>query len=622
MNGNANDHSSKQSGGKRGNSSTPFEWEAKHHGHLDAKPLRLASERRQSISIARQRRYLAEPQPDPIEPYITGRYEDMDGKWTFHVNQAGTHIEVWMSEVVNAATRRPKQLLRLAGDRWKDDNYYLYLHDKPGEKAGTVRKRYVYGTKHLDIYLRGNGIEVSFDAVQNTNYPVLSESAMETIPSDQPVVKLHEWSPLVRSQVKWLRKMLAPIVLDPYIREFFSLPATGDTRSKVRRHEILMELDEYIGEVFSTTPPDGWHPDDMALVQFTARGLLAGTLCTFNSSRSHFDWIQTMVSISTGELDWKKHPSKLPSHLGMIPANAVLKAEQLHEYAVDFKIGGFAGELFASVGGWIGALTVEKKSPPTWKRMYDVVFAQIGAGFSIGVQIGQQNDGTARSSLAYTADDIPGSCTLMASGVHAGLISAGPGMLIINGRTLPPLAFNLTSLDSGNLELGGGVDVLTFMQGWIFRPFIKNHRSKPHPAKILRDEEFSATGHHADEIHFRLGDALLTEDARQLLRIVCARELKSFSDCGSILAIVGHADRVDTEERNIELSKLRAFNTLQAIKDILGNDLRIMPEKTSLSAMGEERAKEGGDVDGFPNPKWRKVEIIINHRLVLNLRGE
>lgn len=612
-------------GGKRGNTGTPFEWESKHHGHLESRTPLMAEKNKQSIVISRKRRYLADPDADPMEPYITGRYEDVDGKWTFHVNQAGKHIEVWMSEVISAEMRRPKQMIRLAGDRFDDSMFSLYLEGKPEKLIGTVRRFWDFGTKHLEVYLSGNDIELKFVAVQNNGYPVLSESGMAVVDPPLPVVRLNEWSPLVKSEVKWLRKKLGPEELDPYIKEFFSLSAAADMRATLRRHEIVMELDEYMGEVFSTKPPDGWHPDDIPLVQFTARGILAQKHATFNdATRSYYDWIQAMLLFSSGELAWDKLPVLMQNHLLMSVSSNASKSGQLYEYEADFKIGGFAGEVIVSLGGWVGALTVEKKTPPTWKQMYDIGFFQIGAGVGVGIQVGQQNDGTAKSPFAYTPGDIPGACTLMSSGVHGGVVvggSPGFGMLSIHGSNLPPLAFNLSSLWSWNVELGAGADVLTFMPGWIRKPSIKG-RPKILPTKILKDEDFTVAGGHSNEIHFRLGDAMLTDDARQLLRIICSRELKSFKDPFSIMGIVGHADRVDTEDRNIELSRLRSKNTLQAIRDILGSDFLIKPENITISAMGEERAKTAGDLDGYPNLKWRKVEVIVNHRLVLNLRGE
>jgi len=125
-----------------------------------------------------------------------------------------------------------------------------------------------------------------------------------------------------------------------------------------------------------------------------------------------------------------------------------------------------------------------------------------------------------------------------------------------------------------------------------------------------------------EKIHFRLGSALLNPAAWQLLRVFCAKELTALRSAGSRLTIVGHADRRDTEQNNLELTDLRAKNTLQAIRDILGPDLfKIADEHIELIGMGEQKAKEAGDRDRHQNPKWRKVQVILNSRLVVTLRG-
>ncbi|MGB5711882.1 MAG: hypothetical protein WBM44_13350, partial [Waterburya sp.] len=114
---------------------------------------------------------------------------------------------------------------------------------------------------------------------------------------------------------------------------------------------------------------------------------------------------------------------------------------------------------------------------------------------------------------------------------------------------------------------------------------------------------------------------------RQALRIMCANELTSFMSPGSTLAIIGHTDRVGRgkgkrkEKRNLVLSAMRSQNTLQAIEDILGSKLKIPQKQIKPQGKGEQAAKEAGRDDKIPNPKDRRVDIILNSRLVLTLNG-
>jgi len=106
--------------------------------------------------------------------------------------------------------------------------------------------------------------------------------------------------------------------------------------------------------------------------------------------------------------------------------------------------------------------------------------------------------------------------------------------------------------------------------------------------------------------------------------------------------IIGHADRLASDEYNLQLSENRARNTYQAINDVLGDRCKILenpiyhdavttdqneaiplfPGKTYILWAGEAEAKLAGEKDDTPNPLQRKVDILLNSRLVLTLRGE
>ena len=88
------------------------------------------------------------------------------------------------------------------------------------------------------------------------------------------------------------------------------------------------------------------------------------------------------------------------------------------------------------------------------------------------------------------------------------------------------------------------------------------------------------------------------------------------------LEISAHADRVDGEQGNLELSELRAKNTLQAIKDILGRNFAINANNETLRALGEQGAIDAGDPNDTKNPARRKSEVVLNSRLVVSLRGK
>jgi outer membrane protein OmpA-like peptidoglycan-associated protein len=120
------------------------------------------------------------------------------------------------------------------------------------------------------------------------------------------------------------------------------------------------------------------------------------------------------------------------------------------------------------------------------------------------------------------------------------------------------------------------------------------------------------------DVHFDLGSATLTQDARNILGFMAASELAGVREAGAEIRFVGSADRVDVEWFNNALSRVRAENALQALMDILGPDLRA---STITRGLGEDLAKLMGDPDRKNNPEARRVFILMNGRTIVTLRG-
>ena len=110
----------------------------------------------------------------------------------------------------------------------------------------------------------------------------------------------------------------------------------------------------------------------------------------------------------------------------------------------------------------------------------------------------------------------------------------------------------------------------------------------------------------------------LAPEGRQLLRILAAQELALFRAPHIQVIVDAHADRVDTEEYNLLLTKVRAFNTVVTIEDILRATLRDVHKL----GLGETEALRAGDPDSVENSRRRRADIRINGWLVVQLRGE
>ena len=89
---------------------------------------------------------------------------------------------------------------------------------------------------------------------------------------------------------------------------------------------------------------------------------------------------------------------------------------------------------------------------------------------------------------------------------------------------------------------------------------------------------------------------------------MCANELRGFENPQSQLSILGYADTVgyanagvaEANERNGRLSLLRAENTLQAIRDILGKQFEIT--KVTKTGEGQKEAEKAGFALGTADP--------------------
>jgi outer membrane protein OmpA-like peptidoglycan-associated protein len=157
-------------------------------------------------------------------------------------------------------------------------------------------------------------------------------------------------------------------------------------------------------------------------------------------------------------------------------------------------------------------------------------------------------------------------------------------------------------------------------EGWAassgipFRSKLKKHVFVPPDL-----EEDYVTRYKAEsDVHFDLGSATLSQEARDILGFMAASELAAMRHRGSELRLIGTADRVDVEWYNKSLSKMRAENALQALVDALGPHLRV---STETHGLGEDYAKLLGDPDKKPNPEARRVFVRLDGRTIATLRG-
>ena len=119
-------------------------------------------------------------------------------------------------------------------------------------------------------------------------------------------------------------------------------------------------------------------------------------------------------------------------------------------------------------------------------------------------------------------------------------------------------------------------------------------------------------------VHFKFGSAILETMGKALVRSFCAVWLRWVDSPESQLTVIGHADSVDSPERNRDLSRMRAQNVIQAMKDVLGPKLRIPESRIIAQAWGECDAYFHGEEDSR-NRKFRRVDVALDGHCVLTL---
>ena len=321
-------------------------------------------------------------------------------------------------------------------------------------------------------------------------------------------------------------------------------------------------------------------------------------------------------------------------------------AEKVVEFEAELISGDVAAGIFIADGNFMGAyLHIKRLTPPKWEGTYGLVAAGLGAGVGSPASVkGSADTGKATSSFDWDPDDIAGVVWIGETGGSAVVSGVGGTMseegvtLFGNNPAIPtPLHFDfgdieLTSVDGAvsntDIEFGYGVGAGTnFCVGLCFT--LKELKLRKHMIK-LKDVQIENAAGGKNAIGFDFGSALLNGAGRDLVRVLACRELHALMQPRTLLGIVAHADLPDTWKRNVELTHLRAQNTLQAFKDVLGKKLKVDKKHLGITGQGElqayqdwlsKRIGSGTVAPSTPNPKFRRADITIDGRLTTQLRG-
>jgi outer membrane protein OmpA-like peptidoglycan-associated protein len=254
----------------------------------------------------------------------------------------------------------------------------------------------------------------------------------------------------------------------------------------------------------------------------------------------------------------------------------------------------------------------------------------VGLSSAIGGGVGDEIVGSATTSLAWQPPDIPGTVSMVKGEVSGPLVDANAGFLHVYGSEIyPPMQVLFSSADfkpEGALDAKGrpsrkALRLMPELGGSWGKIQSKSFPDIDYTTVNIRTDH-AVESHLTEDVHFCVDSAILTADARQALRIMCASELPALLAPTSRLTILGHTDRSDTASRNLTLSAMRAANAFQAIEDILGRPPAMSGTQLIVVGKGENEALKAGERDNTRNPTYRRVDIILNGRLVLTLKAQ
>jgi outer membrane protein OmpA-like peptidoglycan-associated protein len=653
------------------------DWEPKHPGHFKHVPKVHSTGKTRSIHMAKVDRTIALAKPESKEVLpVTGRYEDQQGNWALLVNQAGPHFEAWLSPAMTDERRKThhhRRCCNLFGEHVAGEQaglFHVSLADRPGEPVGTITEHKL----QLNVDLTLDGEKVHFAAAANSYRPTVSMPLLMGIDERYRAVEIRrELYPLVHWQLELLDGLIGVRKLGPLLDQFCAVGVAAKHANREERLRLAEQMSRAFDEALSSTH---WHPEDLPLVREELRAIVAVSRHTVKGrARTLYSWLQDVLAIVSSQspnamrtlregmaetLRMPAAPSgkmKDDGLISMIGREAYERlAEPIRDYHYRYEISfsqlnpmALVELLKKAITGkgmkWpklplgfplspqAGTVTISRKVAPDWRVEESwnllMVISQVSFSKSVGQQIEAENSGVAYSDLEYSKEDFVGPIWMASLTARGGLTGVGryggPGVIWTEGAGLKPvLTFDLSSWINLSVEYGLGVD-LSGAWGYLWPSPWQPDKPKKQlevPEPSVRSNDIGASSVHSEEVYFRRsGDAQLTGDARQLIRVACARYLAALANPGTHLWSIGYADRPDSPDRNKFLSEARAKNTVQAMKDALDDAFALPDDNVLPVGFGETAAKASGDRPHQHNLKWRKVEVILDTQLILTLGG-
>jgi outer membrane protein OmpA-like peptidoglycan-associated protein len=564
---------------------------------------------------------------------VTGRYESkQEPLETLQINQGGYHIEGWLQIHTYGSSGGSLITKRITGEMISDESGKTVFsciefspEGKSPSKAVTVIANETKGHLSIDI-LRSTHKKEHFLHVLNTQpnerdshlvqisiEPSLSSAAIDSLSQGfGELVRSDQLSPI--HMIEFEQIMLSAIKIGRAIESYLQ------DRNSVEHFSTVSELNRLIVAEYELFSPKQW-PYITKIVREHLYGV--GVECG-DTTRPLWDWLHIAIA------RYPLHTKGIQKSIGISPKKGVFGTDT-HRYRWKTITTGMSIEvpiLPISVGVATGLLILEKTAPDKWIDGYGLLQTTGGISFGPGVDLGEMSTPNEfESPFNYTQEDFEGPFILGEGKGQLGPISyAGEedgilmpkstATIIFSGNgSMPPV---ISPAGGFSLKIGIGASISgTLTLGRLVRS--SNFKRTVTAGKRGSFEEESRYIQTERLSCFAVDQSSINEIGRIQLRKFCAMERAALASPLSKLRIEGYASRTGMKDYNLRLSRLRAYNTWQAIVDILGDDFAIPPDRIETIAHGEDAAESAGERDNEEKAEWRRVDVYINGRLIVTL---
>lgn len=612
----------------------------------------------------------AKADPDDQNPKLTGFYQEKTHgrpRYTLQVNQAGDHVRLWVRQVLHAGFGPDDHLTRrwrFFGRRVRGQAAFRLFQDAYNWDFadGTLE-----GTPDA-LKFTGSGItgealpELVFERCpgEGPKMPVYADRVRQELEADGSVgarrVAYQEYYRLPAYDLERIERAATSPELKALIDAFFAQPreVLGDSDFENWRawNQRILDLDNYVARaLFHRRPrkatgslgagapeslvpdgsPDSWHPSDEEAVTNHVLHHLHHAHKQGSEGRSVHG---SLVNALRVRADSRLNPGGWPAYEDFVAIKRLLKLPEPEtsraepfKYRFHFQGGQGEAKIFGGVRVFAGVVSIRREKDVMGD--YDFYIAAGVLGASAGA--GHFDETIEVESYAYwKQEEFAGWLEYLEGGVNVGLggtISgeAKVGAIVVHGSG-PHLPIVL-DLSSKGLKARGaeqrelkpstsasGALGFGYLAGQGQRGLRYVREAVDTPPQIVEHVNQLSE---RQKVHFFEGDSRLTPWGRQVLGMFCAEELRTLRCGAGLLSIYGYTDREGGEESNRALSKHRAANTLRCLRDVLG----ILSVKIEdVDGLGELPAKLEGRVrDGAEDPQWRRVNVILDTHVILQL---